>query len=621
MFRKIVLLGGVATGALVLFSFAAQAQSIGSENNEIVLKTITVTTPLRRASALERSTSSVTVIDEKEIEQSAAPDLQSLLKTYTGVTMIANGGQGSSSGVSLRGFSSSQTLVLVNGVRMGSATSGTPNLSSIPLSSIARIEIAKGGHSAQYGADAMGGIINIITKQGGACENGKAYCGSWTTGVTHPWGGFASGNISGKSTNGIEYGLGASILGTQGYDFTTSPIENDRDGFLQGSLNLSLAKDVEWGRVYMDGLYTRGRNHYDGTSNTAFDSADTHNFSGRFGARIDHSDDWFSTIEVTSSLDQSRQFRASKKGDTFKTQRYGIFASTQKAFNTDKTQQIIVVGGEFYREKVGDVEYEKSSRDLSALFAQYSIDYADILIDAGLRYDHNQQFGNKVTYNIGASYEVVQDFVLRTSYATGFRVPTFNDLYYPSYGNPDLKPETSGSFEVGFNWQMAQQTHFDIALYQNDIEDQIIWVGMTPKNVEKARIRGVEAAVQHQFNDVWAFKASVDLREPLNKSGGSSGRYLINADRFKASGEISYHPDEKLDLTARVLYGSSRYADEANKKKLDSYITADFVAFYAFDPQSQIKFSVENIFDKEYETAVGFRMPGRTMSLGYSRSF
>lgn len=167
MFKKMVLLSTSAAGALALFSSATQAQGVLNENGEIVLKTITVTTPLRRISALERSTSSVTVIDEKAIEQTAAPDLPSFLKSYTGVTITANGGQGATSGVSLRGFSSSQTLVLVNGVRISSATSGTPNLSSIPLSFIERIEIAKGGHSAQYGADAMGGIINIITKQGG----------------------------------------------------------------------------------------------------------------------------------------------------------------------------------------------------------------------------------------------------------------------------------------------------------------------------------------------------------------------------------------------------------------------------------------------------------------------
>lgn len=629
MLRKTVLLSGIAVGVAAGWAVAVQAQPALNENDEIVLKTITVTTPLRRASALERSTSSVTVIGEKDIDQSAAADLQSLLKIYTGVTMTANGGQGATSGVSLRGFSSSQTLVLVNGVRMGSATSGTPNLSSIPLASVERIEIAKGGHSAQYGADAMGGIINIITKQGGACENGKSYCGSWTTGVTHPWGGFASGNISGTAENGIEYGLGANVLGTQGFDFTTGLIENDRDGFLQGSVNLSLAKDVEWGRVYIDGLYTRGRNHYDGYNTTVPDSADTHNFSGRFGARIDHSDDWFSTIELTSSLDKAKQFRASVDGDTFKTQRYGVFASTQKAFNTDKTQQIIVAGGEFYREKINGSSvsgkaYDEAHRNLSALFAQYSIDYAGLLVDAGLRYDHNQQYGDKVTYNIGASYEVAQDFVLRSSYATGFRAPTFNDLYYPDTGygggNPDLKPESSQSFEIGMNWQSSQQTSFDLAIYQNNIKDQISWVA-GPINIQKARIRGVEATVAHQFNDEWAVKASIDLRDPINRSDKNHGNYLPNRDRFKATGEISYRPDEKLDLTARVLYGASRYTKEDNIEKLGSYITADFVALYAFDQQSKIKLSVENVFDKQYQTKDGYRMPGRTMSLGFTRSF
>ncbi|MBB6262001.1 vitamin B12 transporter [Paenochrobactrum gallinarii] len=637
MLRKTVLLSGIAVGVAAGWAVAVQAQPALNENGEIVLKTITVTTPLRRASALERSTSSVTVIGEKDIDQSAAPDLQSLLKIYTGVTMTANGGQGATSGVSLRGFSSSQTLVLVNGVRMGSATSGTPNLSSIPLASVERIEIAKGGHSAQYGADAMGGIINIITKQGGACENGKSYCGSWTTGVTHPWGGFASGNISGTAENGIEYGLGANVLGTQGFDFTTGLKENDRDGFLQGSVNLSLAKDVEWGRVYIDGLYTRGRNHYDGYNTTVPDSADTHNFSGRFGARIDHSDDWFSTIELTSSLDKAKQFRASKKGDTYKTERYGVFVSTQKAFNTDKIDHIVVAGGEFYHEKVAGAAYATPQRDISALFAQYSIDYASLLIDAGVRYDHNQQFGDKTTYNIGASYEIEPELILRTSYATGFRAPTFNDLYFPGSGNPDLKTETSKSFEIGLNWHISQQTSFDIVVYQNNAKNQIIWQQITadensswaPYNVT-SRTRGIEASLSHRLDEAWAVKASIDLRKPINKErfdpnspngDDYNGKYMPNADRFKASGELSYRPDENLDLIARVLYGSSRYSNAANTKKLSDYITADFVATYAFDQQSKIKLSVENVFDKQYQTKDGYRMPGRTMSLGFTRSF
>lgn len=446
-------------------------------------------------------------------------------------------------------------------------------------------------------------------------------------------GGFASGHIAGMAENGIEYGFGANILGTQGYDFTTSPIENDRDGFLQGSVNLSLAKDVDWGRIYLDGLYSRGRNHYDGYNTTVPDTADTHNFSGRFGARIDHSDDWFSTIELTSSLDKSNHFRASVNGDRFETQRYGIFVSTQKAFNTDKTQQTIVVGGELYREKidgssVSGIAYAEAHRNLSALFAQYSIDYAGLLIDAGLRYDHNQQFGNKLTYNIGASYEIIPDFVLHSSYATGFRAPTFNDLYYPYSGNPDLKAEKSGSFEIGLNWQVSQQTSFDLSIYQNNVKDQIAWAPVFPGswdwrpfNIQKARIRGVEATVTHQFNEAWSVKASIDLRDPINKSDANHGHYLPNRDRFKATGELNYRPNEKLDLIARVLYGASRYSDEANTKKLSDYITADFVALYALDQQSQIKFSVENIFDKQYETAAGFRMPGRTLSLGFTRSF
>lgn len=148
----------------------ALAQDGGDKDDGVTLDTIVVT-PLRRASSLQRSTSSVSVIDAADIERSAAPDLQSLLQTYSGISVKTNGGQGSSADIYMRGMSSKQTVVLVNGVRTASATSGSTALANIPLTSIERIEIARGAHSSQYGADAIGGVINIITKQGGPAAN------------------------------------------------------------------------------------------------------------------------------------------------------------------------------------------------------------------------------------------------------------------------------------------------------------------------------------------------------------------------------------------------------------------------------------------------------------------
>ncbi len=466
-------------------------------------------------------------------------------------------------------------------------------------------------------------MINIITKQGGACGE-RSFCGSVTTGVTHPWGGYASASMQGQNKDGIDYAFGAAVTGTQGYNFKqpgTFGYEPDRDGFLQGSFNFSLAKDFDWGRIYTDGLLSRGRNQYDATA-PSFNEAYTTAFNGKLGARIDHTDDWSSTIELSSGLDHSRNFRKGVSGsDLFETKRYGIFASTEKQFETGSISHLVTGGLEAYREEVNATTvYAETSRDLAAVFGQYSLEYDALRFDGGVRYDHNEQFGDVVTYNAGASYEVLPDLVLRSSFGTGFRAPTFNELYYPGYANPDLQPEKSRSYEVGLNWQATDKTSLDMAFYQTRLRDAIMSTAPSylPYNVARANITGFEAMLSHRFNENWGVKGSIDLKRPIDEDSDND---LAYRERVKATAEVSYKPVEKLDLTARLLYGGSRFANAANTNKLDPYVTADFVALYDIDAQSQLKLSVENIFDKDYQTTSGYIAPGRTINIGLTRNF
>lgn len=589
-----------------------------------MLERIVITTPLRRETTLERSTSSVTVIDRKSIERSAAPDLLSLLKSYTGVSIVSYGGQGASANLYLRGMSASQTLLLVNGVRASSVTTGTASLGNIPLDSIERIEIAKGAHSAQYGSDAMGGVVNIITKQGGPCTDGRNSCGSVTAGISHPWGGTLSGTMRGQSADGIDYSLGGSLIGTRGYDFTLPTAyghEPDDDGFLLGSINATLSRQFDWGRIYGDALIARSRGQYDASPPLA-NEVDTTSLVGKLGTEIRHSQDWSSTVELSSSLDRSRNFRDGVAGsDRFNSSRYGLFASTAKTFDTGTVSHVLTGGAEIYREQVDStVDFDVTARTLTAVFSQYSLSYEALTVDSGIRYDHNDQFGGATTYNLGASYEILPDLTLRSSYATGFRAPSFNELYYPNYSNPNLKPEKSRSYEVGLNWQATTDTSLDVAFYQTWLTDAIASNPPTylPFNVAKARITGFEAALAHRFGTEWNGKVTLDVREPLNQD---NGKYIPYRDRLKATAEVTYSPIEQLDLTARVLYGAARYANAANTVKLPDYVTLDFTALYVLDPVSQVKFAVENLFDADYSTVTDYRAPGRTFNLSFTRTF
>ena len=599
----------------------AVAQQAG--NQETVLDTIVVTAPLRREADIATATSSVTVIDEDDIRSAAAHDIGSLLQSYPGVSVTSHGGLGSLTHVSLRGTSSTQTLVLVNGVRVASATTGSASVFNIPLSAVSRIEIAKGPHSAQYGSDAIGGVINIITRDGANCPDGKSHCSTITTGVSHPWGGHARIDTRGSTEGGLTYAFGGGLLGTRGYDFTIPSAwghEPDDDGFFQGSFDFRVSQDFDWGRLYADGLYSRGRSQFDAYPDP--NEADTTTFAGKLGARVDHAEDWFSTVEVSSGLDKAENFRDGVPGqEDYETRRYGILATTQKSIDAGKALHVFSGGVEAYREKIDSSvqDYVTQERSLAGVFGQYALEYEAFNLDAGVRYDYNEQFGDATTYNIGARYELVTGLAARASFGTGFRAPTFNDLYYPGFSNPDLLPERSRSFEAGLLWEISQDTSLDLAVYRTWISDAIaLDATYTPYNIGSARITGFEAVLSHKVNDMWNLKAGLDIRDPRDED---TGDYIANRERFKASLETGFKPNEKLSLTAKLLYGGSRHTGDANPRKLPDYVTVNLTAVYAVDAKSEWRLAVLNAFDADYATRANYRAPGRTVNLSFSRNF
>ncbi len=615
--RKLIpLLGPV----MIMTNGNAHGQQV---EQEAVLEPIVISAPLRREADIATATSSVTVIDEAEIRASAASDLASLLRLYPGVSIATFGGFGSNAEVTLRGVSPTQTLVLINGVRASSATSGTTSIFNVPLESISRIEIAKGAHSAQYGSDAIGGVINIITKDGSGCPDGKDRCSTVTVGVEHPWG--ASGRVEtrGKTEGGLNYGFGITGRGTRGYDFTGPTSwghEPDDDGFRQGSFDLRLSQDFDWGRLYADGFYARGMSEFDAFPDS--NEARTVTFAGKVGAQINHSDDWFSRIEVSNAIDDARNHRDGVPGhEDYRTVRSGVLLTTQKTLKTDLAEHVFSGGVEAYREQIDTnvVSYAVEDRTLAGIFGQYALSMGSFNVDAGLRHDYNEQFGEATTYNLGARYELMEGLSARASFGTGFRAPTFNDLYYPGWSNPNLLPERSKSVEAGLAWQIDPDTSLDVAIYRTWISEAIaLDASYLPYNIGSARISGIEATMSHRINDSWTVNGSLDLRQPRDEDTGND---IPNRERFKGSIGAVYTPTESLTLSANLLYVASRYIDASNTRKLPDFVTMDFAATYDVDEQSQWKLAVLNAFDEDYSTREGFRAPGRTISLSVSRHF
>ncbi|MCX8999550.1 TonB-dependent receptor [Rhizobiaceae bacterium BDR2-2] len=612
--------------AVAVASAPAAAQESGAPD-ETTLSTIVVTTPLRRESTLAGATSAVTVIGRDAIEKAPTRDVAQLLRSYAGVSVNSYGGLGSSSSVQLRGMSNTQTLVLVNGVRTASATGGTTAWANIPLESIERIEIAKGPHSSAYGADAIGGIVNIITRQGGSCPQGRALCGSVTAGVSHPWGGFTAADVRGEK-DGLSVALGASLLGTRGYDFTLSGLEPDDDGFIRGAMNFAIARAFDWGKIYADGLFSRGRNQFD--ASWGGNEADTTAFFGKAGVRIDHDADWSTTLEVSQGFDRAENFRNGVSGtEDYITRRTGLLVNTGRSMQTGAFEHFVLLGGEFYREGIttNAGAYDETERDLSGVFGQYSLAIGSWHFDSGLRYDYNEQFGDAVTYNLGAAYDVTPDLAVRASWGTGFRAPTFNDLYYPFSGNPDLDPERSRTVEAGLSWTPGLDTRLDVSLYRTWLKDGIAWAPdpsdpsgfiWRPYNITDARISGLEISGSHALNDRLTLTGGIDWRDPRDEG---TGKYIAHRERFKANAGVSFAATEALSIDVNGLYGSGAYADAANTARLSSYVTFDVAASYSVDDRSRLKLAAENLLDRDYSTQSGYRAPGRTVTLSFTRQF
>ncbi|WP_174802357.1 TonB-dependent receptor plug domain-containing protein [Martelella limonii] len=610
-----------------------------------VLEPVYVVTPLRRPSTIVQSTSTVTVVSEEDIERSAAVDLPSLLRRYPGVNVATYGGQGAEAGLTLRGVNAGQTLVLVDGMRVSSATSGTSAIANIPLASVARVEIVEGAHSAQWGSDAIGGVVNIITKDGSACETGAAICTTVETGVTYPWGGFGTLSARGITENGVDFNVGLSLLGTEGYDFTTPDNfvhESGRDGFLQGAFNYSIGKDFAWGRVYSQGFYSRSNPHFDSAPYTDFYTGDLvyganqsyqTNSAFKLGAEIDHADDWSSVFELYSAFDYQKNFRNDHpEAEThYDTNRVGLSGSTTREVVAGDALNVFTLGFDAYRETVdSSVDYTETGRSVGAVYGQYSLEVDALTLNSGLRYDADEQFGGALTYNVGLGYELVEGLTARASFSTGFQAPTFNDLYWAfdgSYvGNPNLDPETSKNWEAGLNWDSGYGSVVDVVYYENYIDDMIVYVSGPPtyigtmENIEKAKVSGVRAVYsQALLNDRLGLDFGFEYRLPKNET---DDQYIADQNRLKLTAAASWQATERLNLAADIEYVGSRWTNTSSyNPQLGAYTLVDVSANYAVDELSNIKFAVENLFNEDYETITGYVGPGTTVTLAYRRTF
>ena len=567
-----------------------------------------VVTATRTARTADETLASVTVITRADIERTQAKSVAELLAGEAGIDTTVSGGYGKSTSVFLRGTNSDHTLVLIDGIKVGSATLGTAPWQYLPLDLIERIEIVRGPRSSLYGSEAIGGVVQIFTRQPTKKFQGQAEAGYGTYGTSK----FSAG-ISGTDGN-TRYNLTVGHFNTDGIDVKTASAgnEGDRDGYRNESYSARLTQRLDGGaEIELHTLHAQGHTEFDGNPNqTAFIQDVT---DARLG--FAPTNNWNMKLQAGTSRDYTDSFKDGRFSSTFNTLRNA--ASWQNDVTLAKNQ-LLTVGVDYQDDRVGSTtNYAVKERANAGLFIQHQAKVGDHDVVAGLRRDDNEQFGIHSTGNLAWGYALSSRLRARLSYGTAFKAPTFNQLYFPGFGDPNLRPERSKTYEAGLRGRQDWGS-WNVSAFQTNVENLIATVTVggvsTAQNVDKALIKGLETEVSTQLAG-WETRAALTLLDPRD-----TGRDTVLNRRAKRSLKLTTErADGKWRYGANLLVQGHRYDNVSNTTRLGGYGIVNFQAQYDVSKQWVLRANLDNAFDKAYETVSTFKSPGRTVfvSLGY----
>jgi len=611
----------VLTAAVALFLPAcalAQANAAGTAGD---LDEVTVT-GTRTALTVDQSLSAVEVIDRAQIERSQAHSLPQLLRGRAGINLVNQGGLGKLTTLFLRGTESDQTLLLVDGVRIGSSTSGLAALQDIPLDSIDRIEIVRGPRSSLYGSEAIGGVIQIFTRRPTTGTTPQLRIGAGSHGLREASAGVDVANARGwfgvdgnwQRSDGINACRGIGFPSYAGCgDDTPDP---DRDGYrrhalaLHGGLHLTDAWTLEG-----NALRSEGHNAYD--SNPDFglpDNSDTVQQVVGGKLRYVPSDRFSLQVIAGRNIDASKDFLGGAYLDRFDSTR--DTASLQGDIGL-AAGQLLTLGYDWSRDR-GAVASAFSGFDESrgnrAGFVQYQGRFGRHDLQAALRHDDNDQFGGHDTGSFAWGIDYAHGLRFTANAGTAFKAPTFNELYYPYYGNEALRPETSRSIEAGIGQRLAAW-HWQLNAYRTTINDLISYdpTLFTANNLDRASIRGAELTAGATLAG-WDLAAQASVLDPRNRGQDNHGKLLPR--RARRSGRLDL--DRAFGawrLGATLIAEGERYDDVANTIHVGGYSTLDLRGEYAVRRDWTLQAEVRNLFDRAYETAAYYNQPGREFAI------
>ncbi|MDT4801144.1 Vitamin B12 transporter BtuB [compost metagenome] len=564
----------------------------------------------------------VTVIDRAQIERSQAQSVPEVLRKVPGVSLVNNGGPGKSTTLFMRGTNSNHVLVLIDGVKAGSVTSGGSALQDLPLELIERIEVVRGPRSSLYGSEAIGGVIQIFTRKGTGEGAKPFFSAGYGTHDSYE----GSAGISGGVGQGW-YSLGVSGADIDGINVKprgASGYEDDSDGYRNLSASASAGYRFANG-LELDGNLLQAKSHND------YDAVNSRRTAG-FGANADGENrvvggrarfnplqPWKVTLQAGRSEDKSDAYQ----DGAF----YSRFDSRRDTFTwqndlTLAAGHLLTLGADYQRDEVnGSTAYAEDSRDDSGVFAQYLGQSGRHDWQLSLRHDDDEQFGEHDTGSLGWGYALSDALRLTASYGSAFKAPTFNQLYYPGFGNPDLDAEKSHSVELGLSGEHLWG-HWAANAYRTRIDDLISTITVNGRSqaegVDAARIRGLELLVGSEWLG-WEWNANYSLMDAENRSKRASRTGIPYYGK-----DLNRRPGQTFNLDVDRTFGAfsvgatlsaqdASYDDLENQNQLSGFATLDLRGEYRLTREWRLQTRVANLLDADYQTAAGFNQPGQAV--------
>ncbi len=580
----------------VICGLVLSQQSFAASSTPVV---VTATrTPIVNGSAITPTL----VINRSDIELSQAQDLTQLLQFQAGLDIARNGGPGQTSSLFIRGTESNHTLVLVDGVEINPGTIGGAALQQINLDMVERIEIVKGPRSTLYGSDAIGGVIHIFTRRGGKGTSSQLKLGTGSdqtrtlsAAVRHDDGRFYGGvDLSLLNTGGFPARRGAST----------------DSGYSNTSINARIGHRGKRFTTELSHWESRGNTEYFGFFLDPLDQ-DYQNAVSAFTVKGAINNRWGTTIKLSHMVDRIIQ----NQGGDFATTRRTVF-DWQNDFQLN-ANNLVTVGALLSNQSTRATSFGNTlgeDIDENAAYAQLQSQHGRHQLTLGIRANNHDAFGSYTTWDTGYAYQATPALLLSAMVGTGFRAPDSTDRFGFG-GNPNLEPETSRNIEWVARYQMGMGQTFSLSAFQNNL-DQLIsfddpdgFLGPIPgrnKNIDKARIRGIEASYSLDRHP-WKLNIQATLQDPENRNAGNQLARRAKQSLTVNAAYTGRHYRTGFDALVTSERPDSDFSNTVNS----GYTLINFYAEKKLTPSWWLRGRIENLFDQNYTLADQFNTRGR----------